>query len=72
MKGIEDYNTLETFPQNHGQHKNMVINKKKLIFQGYTVKLKPNLSCKSYCIYVVKFTKCDSNCVGQTKNSKVC
>ena len=31
--------------------------------------MKPNLNCKSYGIYVAICTKCNSNYVGQTKNS---
>ena len=31
--------------------------------------MKPNLNCKSYGIYAAICTKCNSNYVGQTKNS---
>ena len=54
---------------NHGQHKNMVLDKEVLTIQGKTIKLKSNLNCKSFGIYVAVCTNCDSNYVGQTKNS---
>ena len=38
--------------RNHGKHKNIVFDKKNLNIQGKTIKLKPNLNCKSYGIYV--------------------
>ena len=36
-------------------------------FQGRTVKLKPNLTCKSFGVYAALCTKCNSSLVGQTK-----
>ena len=53
----------------HSQYKNMVLDKEFLTIQGKTVKLKPNLNCKSFGIYAALCTNCDKNYVGQTKNS---
>ena len=47
----------------------MVIDKKFVTIQDKKVKLKSNLNCKSSGIYVALCTNCDSNYVGQTKNS---
>ena len=47
----------------------MVFDKEILTNQGKNIKLKPNLNCKYYGIYLAKYTKCDNNYVGQNKNS---
>ena len=47
----------------------MVFDKEILTMQGKTKKLKPNLNCESFDVYVAICTRCDSNYVGQTKNS---
>ena len=47
----------------------MVFDKENFNIQGKTIKMKPNMICKSYGIYVIICTKCNSYYVGQTKNS---
>ena len=51
----------------HVQHKSMVLVGESTSFRGRKLKLKPNLTCKSFGIYAALFTRCIYNCVGQTK-----
>ena len=47
----------------------MVLDKDFVTIQDKKIKLKSNLNCKISGIYVALCTNCDSNHVGQTKNS---
>ena len=48
---------------------NMMLDEEFVTIQDKKIKLKSNLNCKSSGIYVALCTNCDSNYVGQTKNS---
>ena len=55
---------------NHGGYSNMIYEKDSItIHKNKSIKIKPNLNCKSYGIYAAICIRCGENYVGQTKNN---
>ena len=53
---------------NHGQHRNSMVMPTTIIkTDNETIKLKQNLTCRNYGIYVAECTICDAKYIGQTK-----